>query len=90
MMAQLFNPKDPVSIIGLLATFTLTCDTNRIHEGAVMWVLPYIVHETLANVLSSRVYAEASLAPFAATVQNQKPRLRNLLRSYPEVVYYLL
>lgn len=47
-----FDPKDSFSNIGLLATLELACDTNRIHEGAALWVLPYYVCETLANALN--------------------------------------
>lgn len=53
-------------------------------------VLPLFVHETLADVLNSRMYAEHSFAAFAASVQNQEQRSRKLLVSYRRVVSYLL
>lgn len=35
----------------------LACATNSIHEGAAKWLLPFYVHETLANVLNSHMCA---------------------------------
>lgn len=90
MKAHFFDPKDPIFIIGFLATFELTCDTNKIHEGAAMWVLPHFVKETIANALNSRMCAEDRTAPLVATVRHDKIRHQKLLRSYPEVVNYLL
>lgn len=34
MIARVFDPKDLISITGVLATFELVRDTNEIHENA--------------------------------------------------------
>lgn len=88
MKAHFFDPKDPISIIGFLATFKLACDTNKIHEGVAMWVLSHYLKDTLANALNSRMCAEDRSASLPASERNE-PRSRKLLRSYPEVVNYL-
>lgn len=41
--AHIFNLGDPISISAFLATFKLTCDTNRIHEEAAVWILSIFV-----------------------------------------------
>lgn len=40
MKALVFDPTDHISIVGFLATIKRTCETNKIHEGGPMWVLP--------------------------------------------------
>lgn len=32
--ANFFDPKEPMPIVGFLATFRLVWETNRVHEGA--------------------------------------------------------
>lgn len=36
MKAHFFDPKEPISIIGFLATFKLASDTRKIHKGTAM------------------------------------------------------
>lgn len=36
MKVRFFDPSDPISLIGFLATFELACDTNYIHKEASM------------------------------------------------------
>lgn len=55
-----------------------------------MWVLPYWIHATLAKDLNSRLCAEVRTASIIASVRNNDTREREFLRSYPEVVNYLL
>lgn len=55
MRAFPLNPEEPISIMGFLAVLKLDCDSNKIHEGAVVWVLPHYVQAGLANALNSRV-----------------------------------
>lgn len=86
--AHLFDPKDPISITEILATFKLSFDT-RIHEGGAMWVLPHYVNETSANH-NSRMCATDNSSPIAASVRNADNRSCKLRRSYPEVTKYLL
>lgn len=90
MNAHFFNPKDPILVIACLATLKLACDTNYIHETAAMWLLTHFVLEMLIIVLNRRIYAKNRLATLVALVHNQKPRFRQLLRSYPEVINLLL
>lgn len=55
-----------------------------------MWVLSNYINETLNNALNSRMCAEDWLSPFAAYVRNEDSSPRKMLRSYLEVVTYLL
>lgn len=41
LKADFFDPSNPVSFFGFLATFTLACNTNRSLERAPMCVLPF-------------------------------------------------
>lgn len=88
--AHFFNLCDRISIIGLLVTFKLAFDTNKIHKGAAMWVLPHDGKKTLSNVHNRRTCAEDRSASLAASMRNKETRPRKLLRSYPELVTYLL
>lgn len=89
MKEHFVDPRDPISIVGFLATFKIPCDTNKIHERAAMWVLRHFVKETLANVLNSHMCAEERSVLIAASVQNKEVRPLKLLQSYPEFVNYL-
>lgn len=44
--AHFFDPSNPISIIGFVATLKLVCDTNRIHEGATMLILLLFVKKS--------------------------------------------
>lgn len=55
-----------------------------------MLVLPYFVQVTLANAVTSWMFAGDSLAPPAAVTCNKKHRSQKYLQSYSEVVSYLL
>lgn len=82
--------KESIFIISFLATFKLACNTNRTQEGAAMWVLPHYLHETIANALKSRMCSEHRTNQIIASVCNRDTRSHKLLRSYLEVVNYLL
>lgn len=90
MKAHFFDPKDSISVIKYLATFKLAWDNNSIHEGAVIWVLLRYVSETLAKALNSCMCATNRYFSFAALVRNVENWAPKLLRSYIEVVNYLL
>lgn len=72
MKAHVFNSKNPISIISSIAKFYLACDTNKIYEGAAMWVLPHFVEETSANALNSRICATGRTVPLTATIRQNK------------------
>lgn len=42
-----FDPSDPISIVGFLATFNLANDTNRTNGGAAMWVFSFLLRTLL-------------------------------------------
>lgn len=69
MEVQLFDSNDPILIIGFLATFELTCDTNKTQEGAAMWIVLCFVEETIADALNSRMCNEDQLVPLTTTVR---------------------
>lgn len=72
MKAYFFNAKNPIFTIELLATFKLAYDSNKIHEGAVMWVLLHFVMNALANALNSHKCAENRFAPLILFVRNEE------------------
>lgn len=53
MKEHYFDPSDPISIVGFLATFKLVCDTNCVHKEAAMEVLLLSVKNALASALNS-------------------------------------
>lgn len=55
-----------------------------------MCILPCYVNEILANALNSRMYATEKSSLIATTAKNVDNQSRKLLRSYPEVVGYLV
>lgn len=57
MKKRIFYPRDSISVDGSPATFKLQCNTNRIHEGAEVWVLARYGNKMLTNALNSRVFA---------------------------------
>lgn len=89
MKVHLFEPKNPIPIIGFLATIKIACDTNRIYVGAALWVLSLFIKETIVNALISRMCAEERAAALTATARYNEVRPQKLLPSYPEVVSYL-
>lgn len=59
MKVHIFDPSDPISIIGILATFELACNTKNIQEGAARWLLPSFVNNALATKHNGRMPAAA-------------------------------
>lgn len=55
-----------------------------------MCMLPHCVHERLSNGLNSHMFAEDRTALITSSVHNNDTRSCKLLRSYPEVVVYIL
>lgn len=90
MNAHSSNPKDLISVFDFFATLKKAFDTNNIHEGTVVWILPNYVKGTLANALSSRICAEDRLSIIDASVRDLKLRSPKLLSSDSELDNYLL
>lgn len=90
MKTHLFIPEVPVFIVEFLVTFRLPCDTNYISKSRSTWVSSDLVHNTIANVLYSCMYAQSSFAPSGTSSRNQKQPSQKLLRSYLEAGNYLL
>lgn len=91
MKAHFFHTSDPISIIDFLATFKLACDTNRVHEGVPMRVLPFLVINALASTLNSCMLATISISPAVVFVHFAKPlKQERFLWSYREVFNYFL
>lgn len=90
MKARFCDPKKPVSIIEFLKTFNLAGDTNNTLDGVDMWILTHHVKKKLAATLNGHLCAQYWLAPLAASVRHKHHCSRKLLRSFPEVVNYLL
>lgn len=55
MNSQLFDPMDPKSIIGFLHTFKMAYDSNGVHKGAAMKLVPFFMNITAAIVLPARL-----------------------------------
>lgn len=51
MKTHTLNSFDSISIIGVPKNVTLDCDTNKVHEGATMWLFHLLVNKTASAVL---------------------------------------
>lgn len=71
--AHFFNTSSPIFIIGFLATFNFASDTNHIHQGEVMRILPFCVESAPDTTLNSRMSAAAHIAPVVAMVNMFEP-----------------
>lgn len=89
MKVHILDPKDLLSNIGFLETFNFLCDTNNLHEVAVIWVLLHYVKETLAIALNRYICSKDCSLSFAASAPDGNTRSRKLLRNYKEVLNYL-
>lgn len=87
--AHFSDSKEWASIVVILEIFNPACDTNKIREGAAMWLLPHYVHDSFANVLKNRICAADRITPIVASVRSNDNRLSKRLRFYPEVFNYL-
>lgn len=69
MKAHFFDAKAYISIIVLLATFKILCDSNCIQNGGAMRVLRHRVTETLANALNSCTCVMDKSSPTSTSVR---------------------
>lgn len=69
--ALFFDLKDPILIIGFLATLKFANDSNNINEGTAMWAFLEYVMKALANVLISHLFAEDRLSPIVTSVHTE-------------------
>lgn len=76
-----FNGSDPITILDFLDRFRETCDKHSVSEGLAMWCFQYFLGGSARALLTSRLTGK-SLA-----IDSCK---RETLRSYPEVVNFLL
>lgn len=90
MKAHSFDPKDPFSITEFLAAFKLACDIKDIHRGAASEASRHYIKQTLENTLISRICARYKLTLLVASVQNEQPHSRKLLRLQVKVANYFL
>lgn len=90
MSEHFFHAKDPVSVIGFSHIFKLVYGTNRTHEAAPMWVLPYYANAKLANEHELRMCIERKSTLITTILRDNGTGPRKRLRSYPEVVIYFL
>lgn len=70
MKMYFFNRKDLISIIRFLVSFRPLCDTNCIHKGPAMWLLPHHVDATMPIALNSHICAQDKSTIIAAPVRN--------------------
>lgn len=66
--------------------FKHVCKTNNTHEETALWIHSHNAEESLVNTLKSCMCTKDCLTSFAADVRKKAPIIRELLRSYGEVV----
>ena len=76
-----FSGDDPIAIIDFLQRFKIACDQNGFSEGAAMWLFQFYLKGQAATLLHSRMQGNTM-----AVEEDQT----EMLRTYPEVVNYLL
>lgn len=61
MKFQTFDSLDPISILSFLSDFKLVCDTNALHEGANLWMLPFFMKHPAAAAQTERIALKLKL-----------------------------
>lgn len=88
-IAHLRGPSDLILIIGFLAAFKFACETNRIHDGATIWVPLLFVKSAPTLSLKIRISAVTNIAPVVVSSQSAESlRQKTLLWSYSEFFSY--
>jgi len=80
MKANFFDATDLISILSFLGNFKAACDSNDVHEGAAMWILPHFMKKPASVAVTSRLRLKKS----------EGRRSEGTLSSYCEVVNHLL
>lgn len=89
--AHFFIPSNKILIIGFLATFEVTGDTNRIYKGVAIWVFPFFCEERPCRHVKLAYVRNHTFSPVVALVNTLEPTTpKNLFCSYLEVADYLL
>lgn len=57
MKCATFKPSDPISVLSFPHRFKRACDSNPIHEGAAMWLVPHFKNKSAKVTLLHRVCA---------------------------------
>ncbi|CAN8075864.1 unnamed protein product [Agarophyton chilense] len=76
-----FSGFDPIAVLRFLSLFRTACDQNGVHEGASLYLFQFFLTGQARDRVVSRISGTTDL------VDAQD---RELLRSYPQVVHYLL
>ena len=81
MKNRTFDGNDQITVLGFLAKFRDACDINHLSEGVAMWCFQFFLSGQAEALLQSRL-AGGSMA---VDVEQE-----DLLRTYPQVVNFLL
>ena len=81
MKSHTFSDQDPIAVLGILARLKMACDHNGITEGAAVWCFQFYLTGQAQRLLQSRLNGNT----MAVDVER-----RELLRTYPQVVNFLL
>ena len=80
MKSHTFSGQDPITVLGFLARLNMACEHNGITEGAAVWCFQFYLTGKAHALLQSRLNGN-----MAVDVER-----RELLRTYPQVVNFLL
>lgn len=83
---HIFEPKHLQIFIAILTTFTLPCNSNKIHKEAATCNLPHFVKKPVANALNDDMSVESWLSLLTVSVQSKQHQSCNILRSYRDVL----
>lgn len=75
LKAHVFDPSSSIYIVWFCATSKLSCDTNDIYESAAMWILPFLIKNTLETKLNRHISAAASITPVFTSVNSTETLL---------------
>lgn len=76
-----FYDKDPITVFKVQELFQVACDQNGVHEGAALYCFQFSLNGQAKGHVVPKISSSAN--PMDA-------RDRELLRTYPEVIHYLL
>lgn len=90
MIAHVFDPGDPIMIIGFIAVLIFVKDKNCIHKRAAALISSFANRNEFEWTLNSRMLTTISITPVAAAVHLEKRLMeRKILQSYSKAASYL-
>lgn len=81
--SHVFSSSDPISILSLLPAFQMACNTNRIHDGDLMWLFRLFMKKPVGASLNSHTFLSRSVQ---AHQERKLTRCCRVLNFFPRYI----